>query len=47
MLNRDIQETDLLWVIKEADIANVLQLFEGAPETKIISEASFKKWMVM
>lgn len=43
---RDIQETDLLWLVKEDDIPNVLQLFEGAAETKSISEASFKKWMV-
>ncbi|KAL8110719.1 hypothetical protein AgCh_026456 [Apium graveolens] len=43
---RDIQETDLQWVMKKYDIPNVLQLFEGANETKSISEASFRKWMV-
>ncbi|KAK1360970.1 hypothetical protein POM88_045444 [Heracleum sosnowskyi] len=44
--HRDIQETDLLRVMKKEDISNLLQVFEGAPETKIISEASFKNWMV-
>ncbi|KAK1360979.1 hypothetical protein POM88_045453 [Heracleum sosnowskyi] len=43
---RDIQETDLLLVMKKGDIPNVLQLFDGAAETKNITEASLRKWMV-
>ncbi|KAK1388446.1 hypothetical protein POM88_016624 [Heracleum sosnowskyi] len=43
---RDIQETDLLLVMKKGDIPNVLQLFDGAAETKSITEASLRKWMV-
>ncbi|WOH04594.1 hypothetical protein DCAR_0624005 [Daucus carota subsp. sativus] len=44
--HRDIQETDLLWVMKKEEITEVLQLFEGAGETKSITEASLRKWMV-
>lgn len=47
MSNRDILEADLLRIIKEEEITDVLRLFEGAAETKSISEASLRKWMVM
>ncbi|KAK1360972.1 hypothetical protein POM88_045446 [Heracleum sosnowskyi] len=42
---RDINETDLLRVMKDEDLANVLQLFDGASKTKRISEASLRNWM--
>ncbi|KAL8115318.1 hypothetical protein AgCh_021998 [Apium graveolens] len=38
--HRDIHETDLLGVIKTEEITDVLQLFQGAAETKSVSEAS-------
>ncbi|KAK1360961.1 hypothetical protein POM88_045435 [Heracleum sosnowskyi] len=44
--HRDILEPDLLRVMKEEEITDVLRLFEGAAETKSISEASLRKWMV-
>ncbi|KAK1352488.1 hypothetical protein POM88_053427 [Heracleum sosnowskyi] len=43
---RNIQETDLLRVMKEEDIANVFRVFEGAFATKSICEASLRKWLV-
>lgn len=47
MLNRDILEADLLRVMSEGEKADVLRLFEGAAETKSISEASLRNWMVI
>ncbi|WOH04592.1 hypothetical protein DCAR_0624003 [Daucus carota subsp. sativus] len=43
---RDINETDLLRLMKKEDLEDVLQLFEGAIKTKGISEESFRKWMI-
>lgn len=43
---RNIQEADLLKVMEKEDIANFCQLLEGPTETKSISEASFRRWMV-
>ncbi|XP_063936630.1 mechanosensitive ion channel protein 4-like isoform X2 [Daucus carota subsp. sativus] len=42
---RDIQEADLLLVMKEENVAKFLQLFHGATETKSITQESLKTWM--
>ncbi|KAL1811823.1 hypothetical protein ACET3Z_021888 [Daucus carota] len=42
---RDIQEADLLLVMKEENVAKFLQLFDGATETKSITQESLKTWM--
>lgn len=47
MWNTVILEADLLRVMKEEEITDVLRLFEGAAETKGISVASLRKWMVI
>ena len=46
-LSRDIQEADLLLVMKEENVAKFLQLFDGATETKSITQESLKTWMVI
>ncbi|KAK1381527.1 hypothetical protein POM88_028271 [Heracleum sosnowskyi] len=41
-----VQETDLLSRMKKEDVAEFLRLFDGAEETRRISQESLRNWMI-